>query len=172
MYAIQKTVMTLLLLVATAALATASMAENHNASKAAPSKFVGTFYSDGITGAMVTVHSDGTMEHIYTDMFARGNRRVTPALGVWRQSGDNEIKVTWVRFATELFGDNFSPNGLISKLSYRMVYDELVRGKFAGYSVSSVLIEQFLPGQNPVTDEPILSLEVPASSTGFRLEVE
>lgn len=178
MYTIWKNVAATALVVFTWAFASNSIASGHlsgpfpdeKPSSATPSMFVGTFYTDG--GAMVTIHSDGTMEHIVDNMFARGDRGVTPALGVWLQSGGNEIKVTWLRFATEEFGDNFSPNGLISRVSYNMVFSDREQGKFTRYSVDEVLIEQFLPDQNPVTDEPSSSLEAPSNSTGYRLEVE
>ena len=118
---------------------------------------------------MVAIRSDGTMEHVVADMFSRDDRRVGPALGVWGRSGKNEIKVTWVRFATEQYGDNFYPNGQTTRMSYKMLFDKPVRGRSNSYKVNGVLIELFSADQNPVTDEPMLSLEWPSSSTGYRL---
>ena len=126
----QNAVLALELMVCACVFATTAIAGEGSSSKATPSKYVGTYYTDA--GAMLTIHSDGTLAHIVANMFSRDERRVTPALGVWRQIGKNEIKVTWVRFHTEQFGDNYSPNGLIQKLSYRMEFDKPVQGRSEG----------------------------------------
>jgi len=107
--------MTLVFLVFANTVASTAIAGDDHTFRATLTNYVGTFHTDG--GAMVTIHSDGTMAHIVDDMFSQANRRVSPALGVWGESGKNEIKVTWARFATEEFGDNFPANSLILRIS-------------------------------------------------------
>jgi len=53
-----------------------------------------------------------------------------------------------------------------------MVFGKPVGRKCPGYTVGSVLIEQFSVDQNPATDEPMQSFEAPSNATGIRLEVE
>jgi hypothetical protein len=177
MYSIQKTVMTLVLLVATAAFATVSMAGGGNASKAAPMKFVGAYYS--LAGDLVTFHSDGTMSAVASVMFSDDpntnfqGRKVTPSRGAWRVVGPNTIRVTGIRFSTEPFGHNYQPDGVIVKSTWEAVFDKPVQGRSPAYHVDTITSEVFLPGQNPVTDEPLLVLEFQASSEGaIRIEAE
>jgi hypothetical protein len=176
MYAIQKTVMTLLLLVATAAFATGSMADGHNASKAAPMKFVGTYF--GLYGATITFNADGTMSAVEAGMFSDDpatsfqGRKLVPSKGVWRAVGDNTIRVTAIRFTTEPFGHNYEPGGLIMKSTWEAVFDKPVQGRCPGYTVSLVVSEFFLPGQNPLADVPLLTVETPAELVAVRMEVE
>jgi len=178
MYAIQKTVMTLLLLVATAAFATGSMANGDNASKAAPMKFVGTFYTLGEDEAITSYHSDGTMSNVASENFSDDaasifeGRKATGAHGVWRVVGDNTIRVTTIRFLTETFGHNFKPDGIILKTTWEAVFDEPVQGRSPGMYVETIYAELFLPGQNPITDEPLRRIELPFGQRAVRLEVE
>jgi hypothetical protein len=176
MYAIQKTVMTLLLLVATAAFATVSVADGGSASKAAPMKFVGTYY--GLSGSVVSFHSDGTMSSVGAAMFSDnpttvyGGRKVTPHQGVWRVVGDNTIRQTNMFFLTEAFGHNYEPDGVIVKQTWEAVFDKSVQGRSPGYHIDAVTTEIFLPDQNPITDEPLQVIETPFDGRGLRLEVE
>ena len=176
MYAIQKTVMTLLLLACTAAFATVSVAGNDNASKAAPMNFVGTYYSLG--GGLTSFHADGTMSAVASNMFSDDptssfqGRKTTSSRGVWRKIGNNTIRVTAIRFLTEAFGHNYDPDGVIVKTSWEAVFDKPVQGKSPGYKAGTILAEIFLPDQNPLTDVPVLTLEFPGSEGAFRLEVD
>ena len=174
MYVNQKTAMTLLLLACAAAFAPVSMAGN--ASKAAPMKFVGTYY--GSSGTVTSFHSDGTMSIVVADMFSDDpaskyeGRKATPGRGAWRVTGANTIRQTNIIFVTEAFGHNFQPGGAILKTTWDAVFDEPVRGRSPGYTLDKTTVEIFLPGQNPITDVPVLVRETPFAGRGIRLEVE
>jgi hypothetical protein len=176
MYAIQKTLMTLLLLTFTAAFATGSMAGGGNASKAAPMKFVGNYYSLG--GSLTSFHPDGTMSGVASLMFSDDpansfqGRKATPSRGAWRVVGPNAIRVTGIRFLTEAFGHNYLPDGVIVKSTWEAVFDKPVQGRSPGYHVDTITSEIYLPDQNPLTDEPVLVLEFPGSDGAYRIEVE
>ena len=177
MYSIQKALITLMLLVFTAAFAAGSMADNHNASKAAPMKFVGVYYSLA-GGALVTFHADGTMSAVNAPMFGDDpensfqGRKATPSRGAWRVVGPNTIRVTGVRFLTEAFGHNYQPDGVILKSTWEAVFDKPVQGRSPAYHVGITTSKIFLPDQNPLTDEPVLVLEFPGSEGSFRVEAE
>jgi hypothetical protein len=176
MYSIQKALITLMLLVFTAAFATGSMADDPNDSAAAPMKFVGTYYS--LAGAVTTVHSDGTLSNVHSNMFsdspdtAFGGRKITGAKGVWRVVGPNTIRQTYLRFATEAFGHNYQPDGVILKVSWEAVFDKPVQGRSPGYHIDTITTEVFFPVQNPITDDPVLVIETPFDKRAIRLEVE
>jgi hypothetical protein len=136
-------------------------------------KFVGTYYSTADGGATLTFHADGTMEHMRANMFlGDDSRRRTTGRGVWRQSGESEIRVSFIRFSTMPYGDTHDPGGLIHKNTYTTFFDELVEGRYLRYSVGTGLGEYFQPGQNPVTDEPVAALGWESNSEGYRMEVE
>jgi hypothetical protein len=176
MYSIQKALITLMLLVFTAAFAAGSMADNGNASKAAPMKFVGTYYSLG--GGLSTFHADGTMSSVTSLMFSDDpensfqGRKATPSRGAWEVVADNTIRVTGIRFLTEPFGHNYLPNGVIVKSTWEAVFDEPVQGRSPAYHVDIITSKIFLSDQNPLTDEPVLVLEFPGSEGSFRVEAE
>ena len=173
MYTMQKTLITLVLLVFTAAFATAPMADN--SSRAAPSKFVGTFY--GEAGRVTTIHSDGTVSLVFSDMFngapdtGLADRRTTPLLGVWRKVDANKIQVTTLSFTTELFGDNYNPDGFILQAKWLSIYDDPVQGVSPSYNSVNVVAEVFFPDQNPITDDPIAVLAQP-DARAHRLTAE
>ena len=176
MYTMQKTLITLMLLVFTAAFAAAPMADNGNSSRATPMKFVGTFYGEG--SRVITYHSDGTVSLVNADMFSddpnleTGGRRSTPFLGVWQKVDDDTIKATTLSFLTEIAGHNYDPDGVIVKTSWLARYDDPVNGVSPGYTtVGDGLVEVFLPDQNPTSDEPILVVTVPPGR-GDRLNVD
>ena len=136
-------------------------------------KFVGTYYSTAEGGATMTFHADGTMEQMRSDMFlSDDNRRRTTGRGVWRQSGDDEIRVSFIRFSTMPHGDTHDPGGLIHKNTYTVFFEELVEERYMRFSVGTGLGEYYLPGQNPVTDEPVGAGEWESNSEGYRMEVE
>lgn len=176
MYAIQKTLITITLLVFAAAFATVSMAGGGNASKAAPMKFVGTYY--GLSGSIVSFHSDGTVSSVGANMFTDdpasvyGGRKVTPHQGVWRVVGHNTIRQTNLFFLSGAFTHNFKPDGVIVKQTWEAVFDKSVQGRSPGYHIDTVKTEIFLPDQNPITDEPLQVLETPFDGRGLRLVVE
>jgi hypothetical protein len=176
MYSIQKALTTLMLLVFTAAFAAGSMADNRNASKAAPMKFVGTYYSLG--GGLSTFHADGTMSAVTSLMFSEDpdnsfqGRKATPSRGAWRVVGPNAIRVTAIRFLTEAFGHNYLPDGVIVKSIWEAVFDEPVQGRSPGFHVDTITSEIYLPDQNPLTDEPVLVLEFPGGDGAYRIEAE
>ena len=166
MYAIQKTLITIMLLVFTAAFATAQMADNGNSSRATPMKFVGTFYAEN--SRIVTYHSDGTVTLVNANMFSddpnleTAGRRSTPFLGVWQKVGENTIQATTLSFATEIAGHNYDPDGFIVKTKWLAIHDDLVNGLSPGYNgVGDALVEIFLPNQNPIFDEPIAVITLP-----------
>jgi hypothetical protein len=176
MYAIQKTVITLLLLVCSTSFAPVSMANEDNATTAAPMKFVGSYYDLG--GSLVTFHADGTMSAVNAVMFSDDPtnsfqaRKVTPSRGAWQVVGNDTIRVTAIRFLTEAFGHNYEPNGVILKNSWEAVFAKPVRGKSPGYKAGTITSKIFLPDQNPITDEPVLVLEFPGGEGAIRLEVD
>jgi hypothetical protein len=163
MYTMPKTLITLMLLVFTAAFATAPMAGNDNSSRATPMKFVGTFYAPA--GRTISYHSDGTLSVVNATMFngddELADRRTTPFLGVWRKVDDNKIQATALFFTTEAFGDNYSPDGFILKSTWLATYDDMVRGVSPGYNVVDIETEVFFPDQNPITDDPIQVSVIP-----------
>ena len=137
-------------------------------------KFAGTYYSIADGGTAITFHADGTMEHMRSDMFFNDDdgRRRTTGRGVWRQSGEREIRVSFIRFSTMPHGDTHDPGGVIQKNTYTVFFDELVEGRYLSYSVATGLGEYYLPGQNPVTDEPVGAQEWESNSKGYRMEME
>jgi hypothetical protein len=176
MYAIQKTLITLMLLVFTAAFATAPMAENGNSSRATPMKFVGTFY--GEDSRIVSYHSDGTLSLVNANMFSddpnsvTAGRRSTPQLGVWRKVDKNTIKATSLSFIMEIGSHNYDPSGLIVKTTWLAIFDDRVNGVFSGNTAVNITAEIFLPSQNPTSDdEPVAVVTLP-DSRGYRLTVE
>ena len=96
MHTHQKALIAMLLLICFAAFSAISVASDHNASKAAPSKYVGTYFGRGTT-SIVTFHADGTLAGTAANMFTEDpntltlGSKSTPALGVlescWRQPG-------------------------------------------------------------------------------------
>ena len=173
MYTMQKTLITLMLLVFTAAFATAPMAGNGNSSRATPMKFVGTFYAPA--GRTISYHSDGTLSVVNATMFngdaELADRRATPLLGVWRKVDDNKIQATALSFTTEAFGNNYRPDGFILKSTWLATYDEPVQGVSPGYNTGDIVTEVFFPDQNPITDDPILVNVLPGGRAD-RLNVE
>ena len=167
MFTMSKNRVAAFLLIFNCAFSGASMAGNNSGSKAAASKFVGTYYSESVV--MLSLHADGTVEHISSEMFETANTtRLTPALGVWRQMSDNAIRITFVRFQTQPDSHDF---GLTARYSYTAVFDESVQGKSPGYSADTIRVEWWLPGGNPVTDDPLVDIEVPCiNCRGHRLE--
>jgi hypothetical protein len=136
--------------------------------------FVGTYY--GESGETFIIDEDGSQSSVVAHMYAqnpdiRGGRRVTPAQGVWEQVGENEIRGMNIRFWTEPFGDNFSPNGLIMKAKFSMVFDEPVEGSPQTFTLKDVSAEYFTADQNPLTDDPIYVSPL-GEQKAWRLEVE
>ena len=183
MFTNRKTFITVVLLAFIASFATARMANADNYFEFNRSfltkfpessmKFVGTYYSTTGGGGVLTFHADGTMEHMTSNMFAHDNgRRSTTGRGVWLQSGWSEIRVSFIRFTTMPHGETHNPGGLVEKHTYSIVFHELVDGRYMRYSVGTGLGEYFLPGQNPVTDDPVLMQEWESNSEGYRLELD
>lgn len=170
----RKTFTALMLLAITTAFSTISIADG-NSSRAAPSKFVGTFY--GGKGKTITHHADGTMSLVDANMFsddpvlATGGRRSTPFQGVWRKVGKNSIQVTSLSFVTEIAGHRYLPDGFIVKVSWLATFDDPVKGISPGYTSTNVVSEIFYPTQNPITDDPILIVDQP-DGRGYRLIAE
>ena len=167
----RRAITALVLLAATAVYSIASAADSEFGSKAAPSKFVGTFF--GVTtNVMISFHSDGTLVSVDPTMFNfLGNSSSTPALGVWRHVGDNSVRITYVFFSTEPFGDDYLPNGLIYRVTLLAEFGDPVAGKSPGYTTSETEIALFSAGQNPTTDAPFLVVPF-ADGSGTRLEAE
>jgi hypothetical protein len=170
-----KTLIAIVLLAFTANLALAPTAMGDNSSRAAPAKFVGTFY--GENDRIITYHSDGTVSLVDSQMFSddvtntAGGRKTTPFLGVWKKVGDNMIQVTTLSFATEPTGHNYLPGGLTFKTKWRAIFDEAVNGVSPGYLAVDIVAEVFLPGQNPISDEPFAVVPV-QDARSYRLTVE
>lgn len=166
MHTMQKTLITLMLLVFTAAFATAPMAGNQT-----PKKFVGTYFTEGgDSDQMVTLHSDGTQTTVRAVMFGASGR-VTPGMGVWRKLDKNRVVITNVRFQTSADGSTYEPGGFASKTTFIGVFDDAVKGKSPGFNVvDGFLIEIFTPDQNPITDEPVAAFTVPGGYRASRLE--
>lgn len=96
-------------------------------------------------------------------------RRETPRQGVWRKVGDNKLRITQLAFLTGVQSHDYSPDGVIMKISWLMVFDKLAKGVSMSYTASKILIEIFLPNQNPTTDEPVQVFEAPGGGKGYRL---
>ena len=175
MYAIQKAAMAFVMLVFTATIAPTSTAGDGNNSKPAPMKFVGTYYGLSGAGALVTLHSDGTMSAVSSDMFSDDlsnsfqGRKATPSRGVWQVIGENTVRVTAIRFLTEASGHNFVPDGVIMKNSWEAVFDKPVHGRSPGYTSGDVSSKFYLPGANPFSDEPVFELVTPFDGVAVRL---
>lgn len=177
MQANRKALITLILLAAAAAFSTASISTNYGGkpSQASPAKFVGTFYDEN--GRIVTYNADGTVSLVVADMFtddintSTGGRKLTPALGVWRKVDSNKIQVTTLAFATEQFGHNYNPNGFIFKTNWLAIFDDPVKGQSVGYTAVNIVVEGFLPDQNPMSDEPVFTIMI-ADSKSVRLHAE
>ena len=128
-------------------------------------KFVGTFYGD--SSRIITYNSDGTASLVLADMFTEdasspsAGRKTTPMMGVWRKAGDNQIQVTMLSFATEQFGHNYNANGCIFKTKWLAIFDEPVKGVSPGYTAVNIVVEGFLPFQNPITDVPAFVVPQP-----------
>lgn len=177
MLANRKTITAITLMVVAAFFSIAAAVGDNDVfrSKAKYMKYVGTYYTDN--GQMVTLHSDGTQITVQAGMFSEdsslgGMRRRTPALGVWRKVGENEIQITNIRFYTDSLGSNYQPDGLIFKATFVAVFDKPVRGQSLGFTVGSVLGEFFKPDQNPVTDEPVGVFTLTDGYEAYRLETE
>jgi hypothetical protein len=168
-----RTVTAIVLLAATAAFPIASAADDEGHSEAASNKFVGTFF--GTTqNAMLSFHSDRTVNVEYANMYnftGDSQSRSTPGLGVWRKVDSNSIRITYVFFLTEAFGDNYLPNGVILRVTLLALFDDPVNGKSPGYTTSETEVAVFSAGQNPTTDAPFLVVEFPDGS-GTRLAAE
>jgi hypothetical protein len=175
MFSNGKTLIVIVLLSFTATLAIAPTAMGDNSSRAAPAKFVGTFYGDN--DRIITYHSDGTLSLVSANMFSddpaaeTAGRKLTPFLGVWKKVGENTIQVSSLSFTTELFGHNFNPNGFIFKTKWLAIYDDAVNGVSPGYTAVNIVVELFLPGQNPIIEAPIQIVPIP-DSRAQRLTVE
>ena len=166
----------LVFLIFAVAFTTAPEALGGNSSRATPMKFVGTFVAD--SGRLIcTYNSDGTVFLVTADMFTEdmnaptGGRKTTPWQGAWRKVGDNKIQVTLLSFATEPFGHNYNANGLIFKTKWLAEFDDPVKGVSPGYTVTNVVLEGYLPNQNPNTDTPVFSDYLPDGSA-YRLLAE
>jgi hypothetical protein len=175
MFVHRKTLVTLVLLAFTAAFATAPMAANDSSSRATPMKFVGTFYGDN--SRIITYNSDGTASLVIANMFTEdlttlsAGRKSTPMMGVWRKVDDNKIQVTTLNFSMEQLGHNYNENGFIFKTKWLAIFDDPVKGVSPGYTAVNIVVEGFLPGQNPTTAEPAFVFPVP-DGRADRLEVE
>ena len=120
-----------------------------------------------------TINADGTQTTVDATMFSeiqRGGRRVTPAKGVWRETAENEIVVTNLRFSTDTQGSEFEPAGFVNKVTFTVTFSDPVGGESPSFTVSNILIETFLYNQNPVTDEPVAVTELDGGAEGYRLE--
>jgi hypothetical protein len=165
MFANRKTLITLVFLTFTAAFAAAPMAADDSSSRATPMKFVGTFYGDN--SRIITYNSDGTASLVLADMFTEdlltpsAGRKTTPMLGVWRKVDNNKIQVTTLSFATEQSGHNYNANGFIFKTKWLAIFDEPVKGVSPGYTAVNIVVEGFLPFQNPITDVPAFVVPQP-----------
>ena len=163
----QKTIIALMLLAVTAAFSTASISTNYGGkpSKATPIKFAGTFYGDN--SRIINYNADGTATLVIADMFTddintpSAARKTTPMLGVWRKVDANKIQVTMLSFATEQFGHNFNANGYVFKTSWLAIFDDPVHGVSPGYTAVNIVVEGYLPDQNPLTDDPAFVLPLP-----------
>jgi hypothetical protein len=166
-----RTVTAIVLLAASAAFSIASTANDEFRSEAAPNKFVGTFF--GTTqNVMISFLSDGTVVVVDSSMFNFASQsRSTPALGVWRKVDSNSIRLTYVFFTTEVFGDNYLPNGLVIRVTLLATFDDPVAGKSPGYTTSETQIAVFSAGQNPTTEAPFLVVPL-ADGSGTRLGAE
>lgn len=137
---------------------------NHKWSRAAPMKYVGTYFSNE---GSVTFHSDGTMSNVTAEMFSddpnnqTAGRKETPRRGVWRKVGRNKFQVTMISYVTEIVGHNYRPDGFILKVKWLAVFDRPVKGVSPGYTAVNIVAEGFLPDQNPLTDEPRFVLPQP-----------
>jgi hypothetical protein len=161
----------ILLLALTSFLAISAQADNSQVfrSKAKYMKYVGTYF---VVNETLTINSDGTQTTVNGNMFSSldgGGRRATPAKGVWQETGKNEIVVTNIRFSTDSSG-NYEGVGLIRKATFTINFDEPVQGRCLGFTVRDVLIETYIAGQNPITDEPIVANRLEGGARGNRLE--
>ncbi len=176
MLANRKTITAITLMVVAAFFSTAAAVGDNDVfrSKAKYMKYVGTYYTD--SGQTVTIHSDGTETTVQASMYSRtdlgGERRTTPAQGVWRKVGKNEIEITNIRFITDTLGSEYQPDGLIQKSTFVAVFDEPVRGQSLAFTVDGFLIEFFESDQNPITDEPTGVVAATTGYRAYRLEVE
>ena len=168
-----RTATAIVLLAATAAFPIASAANGGFHSRAASNKFVGTFF--GTTqNVMISLHSDRTVDAVYANMFnftGDSPSKATPGKGVWRKVGRNSIRITYIFFATEAFGDNYLPNGVALRVTLLASFDAPVNGKSPGYTTSETEVALFSAGQNPTTDAPFLVVDFPDGS-GTRLAAE
>ena len=169
MQANHKTVIALILLAATAVFSTASISTNYGgkSSKATPIKFVGTYY--GVDDRVYSFHSGGTLTLVGANMFTDDpgqlteGRKSTPFLGIWRKVGANKIEAVSLSFLTEAFGHNYGDAGLIAKTTWVAIFDKPVNGVSPGYTSFDVVVEVFLPDQNPLTDDPLLEFTLPGA---------
>jgi hypothetical protein len=184
MYAIQKTVLlfnrgtivAVFFIAVTACLSVAAAADDNNAFRqnAKYMKYVGTYYTDN--GQTVTINSDGTQTTVGANMFSvlpeSGTLRATPAQGVWRKVGQNQIQITNIRFWTDASGNDYRPNGSIMKATFIALFDKPVGGQSLGFTVEpdTILLEFFNPDQNPITDEPFAAGPGGAGYKAYRLQ--
>jgi hypothetical protein len=136
----------------------------------ATNKYVGVYF---VVDETLTINADGTQTTVNGNNFSeilRGGRRSTVAKGVWRETGENEIVVTNIRFWTDTLGNELDPDGLILKITFTIAFDDPVNGTSQVFVVSNILTEFFQPNQNPVTDEPFAVVTLEGGASGYRLE--
>ena len=186
MRANRKAVLALVIVAFTSVFSTASISTNYGKKpgEAAPTNFVGTYYTviDGvITGGVVTLHSDGTVSSVVADMFelteGRAGRRSTSSRGVWRKLGNNEVRVTTTFFFSGLPTDDepdgvYGQDGLIVKVTYRAIFEANKKGVSPGYDSRDLVAEIFVPTQNPNTDTPVSIVELGDTGGGYRMVAE
>ena len=173
----RKTMAAVLFMAVTACLSFGVAADDSDVfrSKAKYMKYVGTYYTDS-GGQTVTIHSDGTQTTVPANMFSQypetgAVRRTTPAQGVWREIGKNEIQITNIRFWTDALGNDYRPDGLIEKATFVAVFDEPVRGQSLRFTVvDGFLLEVFSADKNPITDEPTGVITAPGGYIAYRLQ--
>jgi hypothetical protein len=167
----RKTIAMVVCMAVTACLSLAAAADDK-------AKYVGTYYTDN--GQTVTINSDGTQTTVPATMFSLFQnsgtvRRSTPAQGVWREVGKNEIQITNIRFWTDALGNDYRPDGTIFKATFRAVFDQPERHSLFGpvetsigftVEANSILYEFFTPDQNPITDEP--NSVIPDTGAGYK----
>jgi len=177
MHTNRTTILALVLLGFTTIFSIVSTADDNNVfrSKAKYMNYVGTYY--GEDGSIMTYHSDGTATGTDANMFTEDpsnrllGRKTTPYLGAWKMVDQNVMLVTVLAFATEQFGHNYSPDGLIYKIKWLAVFDDPAKGPSPSYTIDKLTVEVFLVGQNPITDEPAAVVESPGTRS-YRLIVD
>jgi hypothetical protein len=156
----------------------ASCSDNSNASQLTTdptSKYVGVYFleDENFEDETLTLNADGTETTVFGSMFSeveRAGSRSTTAKGVWRETGENEILVSNLRFWTDSLGNELAPDGTTMKATFTLTFDDPVNETSPVFVVSNILVELFQPNQNPVTDEPFAVFTLDGGGRGYRLE--